>query len=132
MITLSIKAGQPQYVVYPVDLDGTPIGVKPRRRHDPDCSHFEWEDGTVLGTPQLKDLQWRGYRSGDGWPALRNAGCMRYPDGDGLDAAERARREQVRLRLRGRRSLISASAGSGASALRFDKYCADTRYQLFC
>ena len=60
MITLSVKAGQPQYVVYPVHLDGTPIGAKPRRRHDPDCSHFEWEDGTVLGTLQLKDLQWRG------------------------------------------------------------------------
>jgi hypothetical protein len=25
------------------------------------------------------------------------AGVMRYPDGGGLDAAERARREQVRL-----------------------------------
>ena len=24
-------------------------------------------------------------------------GCMRYPDGGGLDAAERARRERVRL-----------------------------------
>ena len=25
----------------------------PRLRHDPDCSHFEWEDGTILGTPEL-------------------------------------------------------------------------------
>ena len=36
-----------------VHLDGTPTGAKPRLRHDPDCSHFEWGDGTVLGTPQL-------------------------------------------------------------------------------
>ena len=34
---------------------------------------------------------------GDGWPVLRYAGWMRYPDGGGLDAVERARREQVRL-----------------------------------
>jgi hypothetical protein len=42
-----------RYVVHPVHLDGTPTGAMPRLRHDPDCSHFEWEDGTVLGTPQL-------------------------------------------------------------------------------
>lgn len=42
-----------RYVVYPVHLDGTPTGAEPRLRHDPDCSHFEWGDGTVLGTPQL-------------------------------------------------------------------------------
>lgn len=41
-----------RYVVYPVHLDGTPTGAKPRLRHDPDCSHFEWGDGTILGTPQ--------------------------------------------------------------------------------
>src|SRR5258708_2091093 len=34
---------------------------------------------------------------GDDWPALRYAGSMRYRDGGGLDAGERARREQVRL-----------------------------------
>lgn len=39
------------YVVYPVHLDGTPTGAKPRLRHDPDYSHFEWGDGTVLDTP---------------------------------------------------------------------------------
>jgi hypothetical protein len=32
-----------------------------------------------------------------GWPVLRYARLMRYPDGGGLDAAERARRKQVRL-----------------------------------
>jgi hypothetical protein len=42
-----------RYVVYPVHLDGTLTGARPRLRHDPDCSHFEWGDGTVLGTPQL-------------------------------------------------------------------------------
>jgi hypothetical protein len=42
-----------RYVVYPVHLDGALTGGKPRLRHDPDCSHFEWGDGTILGTPQL-------------------------------------------------------------------------------
>jgi hypothetical protein len=42
-----------RYVVYPVHLDGTPTGAKPRLRHDPDCGYFEWGDCTVLGTPQL-------------------------------------------------------------------------------
>jgi len=42
-----------RYVVYPVHLDGTRTGAEPRLRHDPDCSHFEWRDGTVLGTPEL-------------------------------------------------------------------------------
>jgi hypothetical protein len=42
-----------RYVVYPVHLDGSRTGAKPRRRHDPDCSHFEWRDGTILGTPEL-------------------------------------------------------------------------------
>jgi hypothetical protein len=42
-----------RYVIYPVHLNGVPIGAQPRLRHDPDCSHFGWGDGTVLGTPQL-------------------------------------------------------------------------------
>jgi hypothetical protein len=42
-----------RYVVYPVHLDGTLTGAKPRLRHDPDCSHFEWGGGVVLGTPRL-------------------------------------------------------------------------------
>jgi hypothetical protein len=42
-----------RYVVYPVHLDGTLTGAKPRLRHDPGCSHFEWRDGTHLGTPVL-------------------------------------------------------------------------------
>jgi transposase len=32
-----------------------------------------------------------------GWHILRYAGCMRYADGGGLTAEQRARREQVRL-----------------------------------
>ncbi len=42
-----------RYVVYPVHLDGTLTGAEPRLRHDPDCGHFEWGDGTILGTPVL-------------------------------------------------------------------------------
>jgi hypothetical protein len=42
-----------RYVVYPVHRDGTLTGAKPRLRHDPDCTHFEWGDGTRLGTPVL-------------------------------------------------------------------------------
>jgi hypothetical protein len=42
-----------RFVVYPVHLDGTLTGAKPRLRHNPDCGHFEWGDGTILGTPQL-------------------------------------------------------------------------------
>jgi ssDNA-binding Zn-finger/Zn-ribbon topoisomerase 1 len=42
-----------RYVVYPVHLDGTPTGAKPRLRHDPGCGHFESGDGTILSPPQL-------------------------------------------------------------------------------
>lgn len=42
-----------RYVVYPAHLDGTLTGAKPRLRHDPGCSHFEWGDGTILGTHVL-------------------------------------------------------------------------------
>ena len=45
----------------------------------------------------LKIFNGGGYGPGDGWPGVRYAGRMRCPDGGGLDAAERARREQVRL-----------------------------------
>jgi hypothetical protein len=46
-----------RYVVYPVHLDGTRTGAKTRLRHDPDCGHFEWRDGTVLGTPELATVE---------------------------------------------------------------------------
>ena len=36
-------------------------------------------------------------RGDDGWPGVRYARCMRYGEGGGLTAAERARRERVRL-----------------------------------
>jgi hypothetical protein len=42
-----------RFVVYPVHLDGTLTGAKPRLRHYPGCGHFEWGDGTLLGTPVL-------------------------------------------------------------------------------
>jgi transposase len=47
---------------------------------------------------------------------LRYAGVMRYPDGGGLTAAERARREQVRLAAA---ELIEAGASDREVARRF-------------
>ena len=44
------------------------------------------------------------------------AGGMRYPDGGGLDAAERARRERVRLAAA---EMIEAGAGDQEIAKRF-------------
>ena len=57
-----------------------------------------------------------GYRvwSSGGW--LSYAGCMRYPDGGGLDAAERARRERVRLAAA---EMIEAGASDQEVAKRF-------------
>lgn len=40
-----------KHVVYPVHMDGTLTGAKPRLRHYTDCTHFEWPDGLRLGTP---------------------------------------------------------------------------------
>src|SRR5438445_386452 len=51
-VTDTIEHPDIRYVVYPVHLDGSRTGEKPRLRHDPDCSHFEWRDGTILGTPE--------------------------------------------------------------------------------
>jgi transposase len=47
---------------------------------------------------------------------VRYAGVMRYPDGGGLDAAERARREKVRLAAA---DLIEAGASDREVARRF-------------
>jgi hypothetical protein len=52
--------------------------------------------------------------SGGGWRA-GYAGAMRYPDGGGLTAAERARRERVRLAA----ELTGAGAGDREIARRF-------------
>lgn len=53
-----------RYVVYPVHRDGTPTGGVPRMRHDPDCGHFDWGDGEILGTPVLAtDEQMRTLRA---------------------------------------------------------------------
>ena len=54
--------------------------------------------------------------SADGWRAPAYLRCMRYPDGGGLDAAERARREQVRLAAA---ELIEAGASDREVARRF-------------
>ena len=47
---------------------------------------------------------------------MRYAGVMRYPDGGGLDAAERARRERVRLAAA---EMIEAGASDREVAKRF-------------
>ena len=48
--------------------------------------------------------------------SVRYAGGMRYPDGGGLDAAERARRERVRLAAA---EMIEAGAGDREIARHF-------------
>ena len=53
---------------------------------------------------------------GDGWPGVRYAGWMRYGEGGGLTAAERARREQVRLAAA---DAIEAGASDREVAQRF-------------
>jgi len=63
-MTGTIEHPDIRYVIYPVHLDGTRTGAKPRLRHDPDCSHFEWADGTMLGKPDLAtDEQMRTLRA---------------------------------------------------------------------
>src|SRR5215472_15960199 len=54
--------------------------------------------------------------TGDGWPGVRYAGGMRYGQGGGLTAAERARRERVRLAAA---ELIEAGASDREVARRF-------------
>src|SRR6266581_5921763 len=54
--------------------------------------------------------------SADGWRAVRYAGVMRYPDGGGLTAGERARRERMRLAAA---ELIEAGASDREVAKRF-------------
>ena len=42
-----------RYVVPPVDMNGVATGQAPRKRHDLDCGHFKFDDGTIRGSPQL-------------------------------------------------------------------------------
>src|ERR1700733_3050334 len=62
-----------RYVVYPVHRDGTLTGAQPRLRHDPGCSHFDWGDGTLLGTPVLAtdEQMSRGESPRDGRRSVR-------------------------------------------------------------
>ena len=55
-------------------------------------------------------------RGDDGWPGVRYARCMRYGEGGGLTAAERARRERVRLAAA---ESIEAGASDREVARRF-------------
>ena len=64
----------------------------------------------------LKIFNGGGYWSADGWRALGYLRGMRYPDGGGLDAAERTRREQVRLAAA---ELIEAGASDREVARHF-------------
>ena len=65
---------------------------------------------------RTKDLQLRGLLALVTAGAARYAGSMRYPDGCGLTAAERARRERVRLAAA---DLIEAGASDREVARRF-------------
>src|SRR5256886_12524813 len=56
------------------------------------------------------------FRLGGGWRCVRYAGGMRYAEGGGLTAAERARREQVRMAAA---DLIEAGASDPEGAKRF-------------
>jgi hypothetical protein len=53
LMTSAVEHADIKFVVYPVHMDGTLTGARPRMRHDPDCGHFKWGDGTVLGTAVL-------------------------------------------------------------------------------
>lgn len=48
----AIRHPEIKYVVPPVDMNGVVTGEAPRMRHDLNCGHFTFADGTVLGTPQ--------------------------------------------------------------------------------
>src|SRR5437667_11966685 len=62
------------------------------------------------------DHQWRGLPGLAIRRLVSYAGGMRYPDGGGLDAAERARREQVRLAAA---EMIESGASDREVAKRF-------------
>jgi transposase len=67
-------------------------------------------------TVTKRSLTARVTDSADGGRGVRYAGCMRYPDGGGLTAAERAQRERVRLAAA---ELFEAGASDREVARRF-------------
>jgi hypothetical protein len=78
-VSPEVKHPDIRYVVYPVHRDGTPTGALPRMRHDPDCGHFEWGDGEILGTPVLAtDEQMRTLRACKSCVERRSNSLKRY------------------------------------------------------
>src|SRR5579859_1038079 len=66
--------------------------VEPRTDAQTKSICMAWWTSSVmqpLKNSTSNDLQLRGLWPGDGWLVVRYAGVMRYPDGGGLDAAER-------------------------------------------
>jgi transposase len=73
-------------------------------------------DRYPAGDDATNDLQLPGLRALACGVVVGYAGVMRYPDGGGLTAADRARREQVRLAAA---EMIEAGAGDQEVARRF-------------
>jgi hypothetical protein len=78
-------------------------------------THRGARDRANVASYGTKDLQWRELQPGDCCCAVRYAGGTRYPDGGGLTAVERARREQVRSAA----GLIEDGASDREVAKRF-------------
>ena len=83
------------------------------KRYIPECKGIAAPTAAIL---IANDLQWRGLLGLVIRRLVGYAGGMRYPDGGGLDAAERARRERVRLAAA---EMIEAGAGDQEIAKRF-------------
>jgi hypothetical protein len=52
-VSTEVEHPEIRYVSYPVHLDGRLTGRPPRKRHYPDCGHFDFRGGIRLGTPVL-------------------------------------------------------------------------------
>ncbi|MET7381832.1 helix-turn-helix domain-containing protein [Streptomyces sp. NPDC005526] len=88
-------------------------GVTERKQH---CSGHDLAKAFSLVAKRRGSLTVRVTSGRDGWRRLRYAGKVRYPDGGGLSADERDRREQVRFSAA---DLIEAGASEREVARRF-------------